>query len=771
MKRKGALILLVLLIGSGSPCLASRYDYTKLYQKGRKAALEGYPRKALFYLAGALEQRATEGEPWVIAYGHHRVPYLPHFYVGRAFFDLGEYDRALEAWQESLRQGAVKEHAEFKELRERIDFIEREIVPQIAGSGRTDLAEAAGARSKTAEILGALRATGQDPGDLETRSNRIGEALTQAEKAVAGGERERDLRQIEEARETVEAARVEATQLLREAQDRVTSVGAAQVDAGLDAALGALRSGSCERDALARLSALRQLSSSRPDLRTEEREVRLVLGLARAFLQCGELDSAAQHLIAAAHEGRERDEVARLERELASAREKQRREELDDFEARNAALTAFAESAAVIDTGRCDPAVIDRLQRSSQAVFQRPDWRQVAAWIAERAGIPYIPRFFLAKARWSCGDAEKSIQSLVQSKRWQETPLFGYELEAEALESRLREEQIKRFYSGSYALVLLASRYQRWEDLPGVEAEDKQIEERLRKIGFNVVDVVRNPTKRELERAVQRFIAAYGKGAGNRNRLLIYYAGHGDTLNPQYGNRSVPLGFLVPVDAARKPSPGEPADDFIESAISMDQVEGWARQIEALHAMFVFNSCYSGTIFWAISRSRGGLLPVVVEEAVREPVRLFITAGNDKQEVPDTRAFLKSLLAALTWEEDADFSRDGFLSGSELCLFLKNRMTRAGVAPQCGTMPPPYNRGDLIFARPPEHAPDAGSAAFSAQPNAEALLAELSFWKAAAEPGSAEGYHRYLERYPKGRFAGLAQYRLMRLDQSDAMKR
>lgn len=761
MVRKGFLILLFLLIGSGPPCLAARYDYTRLYQKGRKAALEGYPRKALFYLAGALEQRSTEGEPWVIAYGHHRVPYLPHFYVGRAFFDLGEYDRALEAWQESLRQGAVKEHAEFEELREKSEFIEREIVPQIAGAGRADLAEAAAARGRTAEIVGILRATGQDPADLEARSERIGETLARAERAVAGGESERDLLRIRGAREAVSAVRAEAEELLREAQDRVAAVSAAQVDAGLAGALAALRPGSCERDALARLSSLRQLSSSRPDLRAGEREVRLVLGLARAFLQCGELDSAAQHLAAAAHEEGEREEVSRLERELAAARERQQREEFEDFAARNAALTAFAEAAAAIDTGRCDPDAIDRLQRSSQAVFGRPDWRQLAAWIAERAGIPYIPRFFLAKAHRSCGDIEKSVQNLVQSKRLKETPLFGYELEAEALESRLREEQIKRFYSGSYALVLLASRYERWEDLPGVEDEARQIEERLRKTGFSVVEIVRNPTKRELERAVQRFIAAYGKGTGNRNRLLIYYAGHGDTLHPQYGNRSVPLGFLVPVDAARKPSPGEAADDFIESAVSMDQVEGWARQIEALHAMFVFNSCYSGTIFWSISRSRGGLLPVVVEEAVREPVRLFITAGNDKQEVPDTSVFLKTLLAALTWEEDADFSRDGFLSGSELCLFLKSRVTRAGVAPQCGTMPPPYNRGDLIFARPPERAPGA---AFPAQPAAEALLAELSFWKAAAGPGSAEGYRRYLERYPEGRFAGLAQYRLMRLD-------
>jgi len=555
-------------------------------------------------------------------------------------------------------------------------------------------------------------------------------------------------------------------ELLREAGERLAAVSAAEIDASLAGALDSLGAGGCEREALARLSFLRQFSSFRPDLRTEEREVRLVLALARALLQCGELDSAAQHLVAVAQESLEQGEVSRLQQELAAARERRLRAELEDFAARDAVLTGFAESTAAIDIGQCDTAAIERLRSTTETVVVRADRQELAAWIAEHAGVPYIPQFFLAKGYQACGDLASSVRSLVRSKKWQETPLFGYEREAEALERRLREEQIKSFYTGSYALVLLASHYKRWADLPGVEAEDRQIEEKLRKIGFDGVDVVRDPTKRELERTVQRFIAAHGTGAGNRNRLLIYYAGHGETLTPQYGKTAVPLGFLIPVDAARKPAPGEPADDFIDSAVSMDQVESWARQIESLHAMFVFNSCYSGTIFWAISRTRGGLLPVVVDEAVREPVRLFITAGNDKQQVPDSSVFLKSLLAALTWEEDADSSRDGFLSGGELCLFLKERVTPAngGVTPQCGTMPPPYNRGDLIFVRPQERGAQQRGAEPPARTSPEALMADLSSWKAAAASGAAESYRRYLELHPKGRFAGPARYRLLRLE-------
>ena len=62
--------------------------------------------------------------------------------------------------------------------------------------------------------------------------------------------------------------------------------------------------------------------------------------------------------------------------------------------------------------------------------------------------------------------------------------------------------------------------------------------------------------------------------------------------------------------------------------------------------------------------------------------------------------------AAMSWEVDTGYTNPntGFRSTREICLFLENHeeLARAGVTPQCGTMPPPDDRGDLIFVKPEE---------------------------------------------------------------------
>src|SRR5260370_33743682 len=43
-------------------------------------------------------------------------PYLPHYYLGLAYFNTGNCEAAVKAWAESERQGSVREAAEYKTL-------------------------------------------------------------------------------------------------------------------------------------------------------------------------------------------------------------------------------------------------------------------------------------------------------------------------------------------------------------------------------------------------------------------------------------------------------------------------------------------------------------------------------------------------------------------------------------------------------------------------------------------------------------------------------
>ncbi len=107
----------------------------------------------------------------------------------------------------------------------------------------------------------------------------------------------------------------------------------------------------------------------------------------------------------------------------------------------------------------------------------------------------------------------------------------------------------------------------------------------LERKGFAVTQVI-DPQDRQLQNAFESFIDSYGYD--NSNRLLFYFSGHGYTRDN--GNK----GYLVPVDA---PHPRRDERGFLRKAYAMIDLLALARKIEANHALFLFDSCFSGTIF------------------------------------------------------------------------------------------------------------------------------------------------------------------------------
>jgi formylglycine-generating enzyme required for sulfatase activity len=241
-------------------------------------------------------------------------------------------------------------------------------------------------------------------------------------------------------------------------------------------------------------------------------------------------------------------------------------------------------------------------------------------------------------------------------------------------------------YAESHALLIGVSAYTAgWPRLPGVRRDVAQVAGALEGHGF-VVQTVLDPTAAALRTAITDFIN--GPGSAMDARLLIYFAGHGHTRELGYGGR---MGYIVPADA---PHPDRDLAGFRRMAIDMQQFETWARRIESKHALFVFDSCFSGEIF-ALSRA----VPVAVSLRATQPIRQFISSGSADQEVPDESDFAREFVRALGGEADAN--RDGFVTGSELGEFLYDRVTnysRGAQTPQYGKIRHPHlDRGDFIF--------------------------------------------------------------------------
>ncbi|MBF0466738.1 MAG: caspase family protein, partial [Nitrospirae bacterium] len=144
-------------------------------------------------------------------------------------------------------------------------------------------------------------------------------------------------------------------------------------------------------------------------------------------------------------------------------------------------------------------------------------------------------------------------------------------------------------YGESHALVIGVSDYQSgWPKLPGVAGDVEVVKKLLVGQGFEVVTVM-NPERDKLLRAFDDFIQKYG--SKTENRLLFYFAGHGHTVKKSYGED---MGYIVPVDA---PRPDKNRAGFLAKAIDMQQIESFAKRIDAKHALFLFDSCFSGSIF------------------------------------------------------------------------------------------------------------------------------------------------------------------------------
>lgn len=174
-----------------------------------------------------------------------------------------------------------------------------------------------------------------------------------------------------------------------------------------------------------------------------------------------------------------------------------------------------------------------------------------------------------------------------------------------------------------------------WPILKGVFGDVIAVGGLLKKQGFNVIPVI-NPTHDMLDREIRNFISEYGQN--ERNRLLIYFAGHGYTEELKDGRD---MGYIVPADA---PLPDRDPKLFNRRAISMDEIESFAKKIKAKHALFVFDSCFSGSIF----EVRGGArTPPGIESSTAGPVRQFITAGTKNQTVPDQSIFRVYFMRAL----------------------------------------------------------------------------------------------------------------------------
>lgn len=796
----------------------ARADSADLYRAGLRSFELGYYREALIYFEAAAQVQ-PRADRTVREYGMWRTPYLPYYQQGRALFRLGHYAAALEALEKSERQGSIAGHrakrhyrrllALREEIRERIDrevenlyrgaTADYETVDELRRSPLIGPADVESEVPAFEDIGASLRKTTAhlEDASLFAAASELQNAMSLidqardgiAEMAVAIEIRERELRDQRE-RELLAQRREAARQSYRRAERLVTESG-------------------CDDSAIALLESLDRASLDAPD-RPGEEGFEPDLLLADAHLLCDHLALAGiyfQRAPAGASPSPRRLRVQELLRERrragVTAPGKQLPSEPDGAEPDGArpdgaepdgARPDDAEQDATRDGAsrlRREQALSDYLEASAHAGLDDCRDEEIARLIGrarealgpadgtadpkDAAAVPvaFRPHLVLARASARCYDRD-GVERLL---RLADGHGEATAAELDELERWLARHPKLEPYSGSFALLVGAYDYSHavgWPSLYQPGEDIREVRAVLDRHGFEV-EMLENPTGDELEQALDRFYLEHGGEAGHR--LVFYYAGHGHTEITLHG---VKLGYLVPVDA------GDPRGDrgFLRDLFGMERFREYAIRSNANDLLFMFDSCFAGTVFEA---TRACLPPdclppgghgADLAELIARPVRMFMTAGDEEERVPDQSLFRQMITRALSG--DADRDADGFILGSELGTFVQSEVvarqregaTRYKTAslggrqlaePKWGTlMEGSFGRGDLLFHVPQDTLVQRARAR-GGGPRAAAVDTELVYWAAARASGQPEDYRRYLDRYPEGHFAQLGRWILERL--------
>jgi formylglycine-generating enzyme required for sulfatase activity len=310
-------------------------------------------------------------------------------------------------------------------------------------------------------------------------------------------------------------------------------------------------------------------------------------------------------------------------------------------------------------------------------------------------------------------------------------------------------------YTKSKALVIGMDHYdgRSWPQLSNGIKDAEEVAKGLTAQGFEVT-LKKDLKSRDLDDTLRDFFIA--EGSDPNARLLLWFAGHGDTIDGE--------AYLVPVDA---PSPKSDFE-FRLKAISLRRFGEYMREAKARHVLAIFDSCFSGGVF-NVARSAP---PPAITLATTQPVREFISSGEAEQQVSDDGTFRKLFLDVLAGKEpDADANHDGYVTGTELGLFMHQKITNLTdnrQTPRYGKLNAyGYDRGDFVFqvGKPDVPTTDAAPTPQRILPSGEAAQA----WTAIKDTKNSNVVEIFLRRYSEGFYGDLARQRLAELKALDAL--
>jgi len=193
-------------------------------------------------------------------------------------------------------------------------------------------------------------------------------------------------------------------------------------------------------------------------------------------------------------------------------------------------------------------------------------------------------------------------------------------------EAIINNEETILPFEKSIAFIIGINNYLRLDKLTTAVNDAKKLGEVLETAQRFEVHYLLDATKNEIEELLENTI---GEKAGEEDRLLFYFAGHGIATQSD----DLPEGYIMPADAVKKD-----VNTYINMKDIRDAIDG----LPCLHVLLILNCCFSGAFKWS-SRFRDGdiLIPKRIHKEhldrfVDESARQVITSTSWNQRSIDT---------------------------------------------------------------------------------------------------------------------------------------
>jgi len=249
-------------------------------------------------------------------------------------------------------------------------------------------------------------------------------------------------------------------------------------------------------------------------------------------------------------------------------------------------------------------------------------------------------------------------------------------------------------YDNSYALIIGIGKYENVQNLDYAVKDAVSIQHILvNSFDFPAENTILLTDEKATKTSILQEFSNITKKAGDNDRVLIFFAGHGQTQDLPSGGE---MGYLIPVD-------GDIANLYM-SSIGMNEFRDISNMTNAKHMLYLFDACYGGNSFVRRKGSGSTYTSKYIEKITKNKSRQIITAGGRGEQVIERSewghsAFTMNLIRGLK-NGKADLNDDGYITADELGVFLKKGVSidsEGMQSPQLGRIS--MDGGEFIFIK------------------------------------------------------------------------